>query len=205
MFQNTFRNIFNNKNNYYNLILIIFIAVILFFFSTRNSDDNNLNINNSDDAFNSDKNDYDNYKGFDDNKNNIYSSSYDASYEQSLEARLKLTLSKVEGVGDVEVMISTENGKEIVTKSDITKENSITSENALTGDARNIQSGKYQDSTVKINGDEPLILKEISPKIEGVLIVAQGGDNIEIKNSLINATNALLGVEIHKIQVLKMR
>lgn len=201
MFQNTFRNIFNNKNNYYNLILIIFIAIILFFFSTRNSDDNNLNINNN--SFESFNSDHD-YKEFDDNIN-IYNSSYDSSYEQSLEARLKSTLSKVEGVGEVEVMISTENGKEIVTKSDTTQENAVTSENALTGDTRNIQSGKYQDTTVKINDDEPLILKEISPKIEGVLIVAQGGDNIEIKNSLINATNALLGVDVHKIQVLKMR
>ena len=127
------------------------------------------------------------------------------SYELNLETRLEEILSKVVGVGSVDVMITLENGKELVTKDNSTNENSTTNEKALNGDERQIVSNKGQTETVKIKGDEPLVLKELSPKIEGVLIVAKGGGNVDTKNSLIKATNALLGVEVHKIEVLEMK
>lgn len=200
MFENILRNIFKNKNNYYNLIFIIFLGILLFFLSNNNFNNNNSN------SLLGDELPQNNSNSLLEVEANLFDlSSYDSSYEEKLEQRLEYTLSQVEGVGNVNVMISTNNSKELITKSDTVQENAITSEEALTGDNRNIKSDKYQDTTVKINGDEPLILKEISPTIEGVLIVAQGGDNIQIKNSLINATNALLGVEVHKIQVLKMK
>lgn len=199
MLENKLRDIFKNKNNYYNIIFIIFLAIILFFLSNNfnnkfsSLDNNNLKIDNESNSVVSEQ------------YSNFINNSYDISYEKQLEDRLKTTLALVEGVGNVDVMININTGKELITKSDYITENSITTENSLAGDTRSIQSDKSQDNTVKINGDEPLILKEISPQIEGVLIVAQGGDNIEIKNALINATNALLGVEVHKIQVLKMK
>nr|WP_317356527.1 hypothetical protein [uncultured Tyzzerella sp.] len=183
---NIIRKLFEDKKNFYNIIVAIFLGILLIAFSGN--------------FFNSNKNEPNNidYKGQSINANNN-------TYETQLESRLKMILSQVEGVGDVDVMITLENGKEIVTKDDSLRENSKTNEEALNGDKREIFSDKEQYSTVKINGDEPLVLKEINPKISGVLIVAQGGGNVEIKNMLIKATNSLLGVELHKIEVLEMK
>lgn len=178
-----FRKLFENKKNYYNILIILFTGILLLYFS----------------------------KSFDLPQKKVEETTEDVitfkenSYETSLEKRLKSTLSKIEGVGNVDVLITLENGKEIITKDDSFSESSKTQEQATNGDKRDIINNKKELSTVKIAGDVPLILKEISPKILGVLIVAEGGGNIEIKNNLINATKALLGVEIHKIEVLKMK
>lgn len=185
---NVFRKIFQDKKNYYNILVAIFFGILLLFLSNNFFKSNN-NKNNSID-----------YKG-----QSVEVSEGDNTYEAQLEKRLETILSKVAGVGNVDVMITLENGRELVTKDDIVRENSTTNEETINGDKRQIVSDKTQSNTVKTSGDEPVILKEISPKISGVLIVAQGGGNLEIKNTLINATNALLGVEIHKIEVLEMK
>lgn len=130
---------------------------------------------------------------------------FNTTYESDLEKKLEQTLSLVEGVGKVSVMVTLQNGKELITKNDFSKEKSTTTEQAENGDKRDIFSDKEESTTVKIRGEYPLIVKEISPKISGVLIVAQGGGNIQVKNDLINATKALLDIEIHKIEVLKMK
>jgi len=41
--------------------------------------------------------------------------------------------------------------------------------------------------------------------VEGVIIVAEGGDDILIKEALMNAAKTVLGIEMHKVQVLKMK
>ncbi len=42
------------------------------------------------------------------------------------------------------------------------------------------------------------------PEVEGVLIIAQGGDDAKIKNEITEAAKVLFGVEAHKIKVMKM-
>lgn len=182
---NIFRKIFEDKKNYYNIITAIFIGIMLLFLTSSFTTSAQQKEKTQDFA-----------------KQEIKT---DSSYEANLEQRLGGILSQVSGVGEVDVMITLENGRELVTKEDNIGENSITNEKALNGDERKIQSSKEQSTTVKINGDEPLVVKELSPKINGVLIVAKGGGNVDIKNTLIKATNALLGVEVHKIEVLEMK
>ncbi len=164
---NFFRKIFQDKKNYYNLLIILFTGILLLYFSK---------------SFNIPKN-----QGKEHLENINEITIVDNSYEANLEKRLEQTLSKIEGVGQADVLITLENGKEIVTKDDGYKENSATTEQATNGDKREILSNREEKTTVKISGDDPLIIKEISPKISGVLIVAEGGGNIEVKNNLISA------------------
>lgn len=42
------------------------------------------------------------------------------------------------------------------------------------------------------------------PKIEGAIIIAEGGENIEVKANIIQAVAAVTGLTSHKIQVFKM-
>mgnify|MGYP000724289646 CR=1 FL=1 len=52
------------------------------------------------------------------------------------------------------------------------------------------------------HNNNPVVLKEIYPKVKGVIVVAQGGDNVEIKNQIISAVMSLLDLDANKIEVL---
>lgn len=129
-------------------------------------------------------------------------------YEQELEARLEDILSQVDGAGNVKVMVKISTGREIIVSEDISRDITQTKENDSEGGSRETVSEKHDAKTVIINEsglNRPLILKEIEPKIEGIIIITEGGDNIEIQNSLTKAAQTILGVEPHKVQVLKMK
>ena len=46
--------------------------------------------------------------------------------------------------------------------------------------------------------------KTLAPQIEGVLVLAQGGDNAVVSANITEAVMALFGIEAHKIKVMKM-
>ena len=50
----------------------------------------------------------------------------------------------------------------------------------------------------------PYVSKEILPEIEGVLVVAEGGDSPRIVSDISDAVKALFQVEAHRIKVVKM-
>lgn len=117
----------------------------------------------------------------------------DSTEDYELEKRLSAILSKVKGAGNVNVMITYQTGKEkvIAYNTNNEKDNSAFS--------------SRESAEAVINGDSPVILKELYPEVEGVLIVAQGGGNTEVKNNLIRASQALLGIDVNKIEVLVMK
>lgn len=49
------------------------------------------------------------------------------------------------------------------------------------------------------------MVKEVSPVIEGVSVVAQGGGNPLIQKNITEVIQALFGIEVHKIKVVKMK
>ena len=54
------------------------------------------------------------------------------------------------------------------------------------------------------NGEEtPYVKQELSPRIEGVLVIADGGDNAIVIENITEAVQALFGVDTHKIKVMK--
>lgn len=125
-------------------------------------------------------------------------------YEEKLEKKLEAAIGKVEGVGAVKVMITLSYGREIVVAQDVVLDQSTTKEEDGDGGKREINSIKKEDKAIILNNDSPLVIKEIRPKIEGIIIVAEGGGNPEIKQSLIKVAKALFNVEAHKIEILKM-
>ena len=60
--------------------------------------------------------------------------------------------------------------------------------------------------TVDEEGNEvPFVQKIMVPKVEGVLVLAQGGNNPEIIREMKEAIVALFGIEEHKIKIAKMK
>lgn len=132
-----------------------------------------------------------------------------ASYEANMEKRLKTILSNVEGAGNVEVMLTISYGKEIVLANDTVTQQNESDEKDNAGGTRNNKNYSQEKKTVMYtpsNGNsEPVVLKEIEPKIEGIIIVAEGGDNIVVQQNLIKASQALFNIPAHKIEVFKMK
>ncbi len=116
-------------------------------------------------------------------------------YVASLEARLGEVLSNVKGAGKVSVMITVESGSEIVIATS-TEEKTNTS----SGTSNSNQSTTIVEKPIII-GDEPVVLIEKAPKIKGVIVVAQGASNIQVRLELLKAVQALLEVESSNVEV----
>lgn len=131
------------------------------------------------------------------------------STQRSLERRLESILSKVQGAGEIRVMITMTHSTELIVAEETKSEQSTTTENGQQGDQRVIENRKQENKVIllenKDGSNTPLVLKEMEPKVEGIVIVAQGGDDILVKESLSRAAQALLNVPAHKVEILKMK
>jgi len=128
--------------------------------------------------------------------------------ERALEEDLEAFLSLVYGAGRVRVMVSAFAGRETVFAVDTTSNRSYVLEKDAQGGTRDQRQHSTQEQTVIItdrNGlDQPLILRELEHRIEGIVIIAEGGDDAFIRDALTRAAMAVLGVEAHRVQVLTM-
>lgn len=132
----------------------------------------------------------------------------ETDYVVELENRLKNMLKKVEGIGEVEVMITIESSKEKVILKDSPYTQDSSNEADGQGGSRITNGLSKEEETVLVQSEEggavPYIIKEIEPKIAGVVVIAQGGGNTKVINEINSAIEALFGVPIHKIKVMKM-
>ncbi len=46
-----------------------------------------------------------------------------------------------------------------------------------------------------------IVLKEIKPKVKGVIVVAQGAEDIEVKEMLYEAVKTVLGISGNRVEV----
>lgn len=126
----------------------------------------------------------------------------DVSFATQMETQLEMVLRNVQGVGKVSVMITLAETSEKIIEKDA--ETSVqTSSGEGTGNQTSTdrkESAVYSGRT----GEEiPYVIKEISPKVEGVLVVAEGGDNAVVIEEISEAVQALFGIDPHKIKVMK--
>ena len=128
--------------------------------------------------------------------------------ERALEEELEAFLSLVCGAGRVRVMVSAPAGRETVFAVDSTINRSYILEEDAQGGTRDQRQNTTQEQTVIItdrNGlDQPLILREVEPRIEGIVIIAEGGGDPIVRDALTRAAMAVLATEAHRIQVLTM-
>ena len=127
--------------------------------------------------------------------------------KDEIERKLEDILEKIDGAGDVKVMITyQDSGTQVVEKDKNTSANSV-EESDSTGGVRSTKEQQLQESTVYEEadaGNTPFVSKELLPKVEGILIVASGGDNQKVKQNISEAVLALFQVEAHRIKIVKM-
>lgn len=120
--------------------------------------------------------------------------------ELTLEEKLESILSKIAGVGNVDVLLTYNETEEIIPIYNTKDKTSVTNETDSTGGTRITQESDSSREVIYQN-DEIIVQKTKSPKIEGAVIAATGANNSTIKANIIQAVEAATGLATHKIQV----
>ena len=160
-----------------------------------------------------DKNTSKDTKEVDNNKklatvNQVQTQTEQVSQEQTLSQKLESILSKIQGVGDVNVFINYSESSEVVAMYNENSKSSTTEETDTSGGVRKIQETDSQKDVIFQENDgvkTPMTKKVVEPKIEGAIITAKGANNIDVKTNIIQAVEAATGLATHKIQVFEMQ
>ncbi|RLQ98273.1 stage III sporulation protein AG [Falsibacillus albus] len=128
-----------------------------------------------------------------------------ADYEKQYENELKEALDQIVGVSNVTVVVNVEASEQKVFEKDSKAQNQITNETDPKGGERKIEEQTKDDQLVIVkNGDKevPIVKETRKPEIKGVLVVANGADNIQIKKWIIEAVTRVLDVPSHQVAVM---
>ncbi len=142
------------------------------------------------------------FASFNENSDKTHEYTFEADneleeYRISLENSLSKTVSKITGAGNSQVMITLEGSFETVYASNARLDETSGNSN------ENQKTTEKQLATTsnRTDGEKPIVVKKLSPKIKGVLIVCQGGSNTQIKNDVINAASTALNIPTSRIYV----
>ncbi len=112
----------------------------------------------------------------------------------AMEEKLAQILSKVRGAGDVSVMLTAQGSERRV----------------LAEDEKNVRAAdggsETQSTTVVVSGsggsgEGPVLVQRLYPRLQGALVVCQGGDKADVRLKLMQAVSALTGLGADKITI----
>lgn len=130
-----------------------------------------------------------------------------STYEDKQKIELTNILRKIDGVGEVDVMINFESGEEKVAAYDSTNQTTKTEETDTNGGKR---VSDQQNDTTKVvmssesGGNSPVILKTYKPKVIGVVIAAEGAESSKVRYDIEKAVSSLYGISVEKVNVYPM-
>lgn len=128
-------------------------------------------------------------------------------YEEQVEQELTDVLSQISGAGKVKVMIHFESGTEVITAYSQNNSNKITEENDGGGGKRITNESTNSNNIVMANeggNNKPFVLKELKPKISGVIVISEGANNPDVKYKLYEAVKTVFSLPQYKINIYPM-
>ena len=178
----------DNKKSIENLVLIaVLLIIVVISINFIWNDDKKKNNKNTSDVVLASKN-----------------TSEDARIDDNLEKRLEDILSKINGVGEVKVLITYAKTSSINPVYNENFDESITEEEDTSGGKRTVSSSSSKKEVVSSSSNE-IVTKSIThPEIQGAVVIAKGAGNATVKTSIIQAVEAATGLSTYKIQVFEM-
>lgn len=126
-------------------------------------------------------------------------------YEKYLQTEMKEALEAISGVEEVKVVVNVDASEQKIFEKNKVTQKQITEETDQEGGKRTVEDTNIDEQLVIIKSGEkegPIVLETKKPKIRGVLVVAKGADNIEIKKWIIEAVTRSLDVPSHRVSVM---
>ncbi len=144
-----------------------------------------------------------------DNRYNLQNQTELSLYAADMEARLVQILEAMEGVGEVEVMITYATNYELVPLQEVTQSSSGTQEADANGGTRTVNEQSLTQQTVYTTDEQgnqvPYVISTKEPEIIGVAVCAQGGGNPVIQTSITEVIQSLFRIEANRIIVTRMK
>ncbi len=125
-------------------------------------------------------------------------------YATVMEGQLEDFLSSVEGAGDVKVFLTLKGSGEAVIEKDTESSLDSSTEVEGSGSRNAAESTEKMVSVYTEDGTRPFIKKVIYPEVEGVVVCVSGADQGKINKNITEAIQALFGIDVHKIKIIKM-
>lgn len=126
-------------------------------------------------------------------------------YERYLSRQLEEILSQMEGAGQVQVWVTISGSSEKILFQESESEHVSLKEADSVGGTRTEESDNVDKSVVLGSDGNPYIIKTLQPKVEGVLVIAEGADNSTVKKNISEAVEVLFGIDAHRIKVAKKK
>lgn len=126
--------------------------------------------------------------------------------EKQLAEQAEEILNQGDGFGKVRVAVTLEAGPEQDFARNIQNQESVVEEKDTGGGTKITSEVQEQVEYVFAQGrGEPLILREKSAQIKGVLVMAEGASDSAIKQQLSEAIQALFALPAHRVMILPMK
>lgn len=124
-----------------------------------------------------------------------------------LQQKLAQVLSQIRGVGRVSVLVTYTSGPESVYATDVKQNETDTNEKDSEGGERKVIQKDHEDNLVMVEEQggvkKPVVLKQLTSRVMGVVVVADGADNQMVRDDIVKAVEVLAGVPSHRVQVFK--
>jgi stage III sporulation protein AG len=126
-------------------------------------------------------------------------------YENAYEAELKEALEQMLGVNKVAVIVNVDATDRKVLEKNKNTTQQTTDETDREGGKRKVEETSINEELVIVRGGDkegPILIETKKPTIRGVLVVAQGAENIQVKKWIIEAVTRVLDVPSHRVAVM---
>lgn len=117
------------------------------------------------------------------------------SLTDGLEERIERVLGKIDGVGEVDVLITFNSTVEQVTAQ------TQNSHSTTTSSTNNSTITSTSTSSPIISNQNVIVLQEKMPEIIGVIVVADGAENPKVKMNILSAVSTALDIDKNSIQI----
>lgn len=117
-----------------------------------------------------------------------------SQYVEQLENDTASIISSISGVGKCKIMITL-----VETDENVFAQNKDESYSDSSNSSKS-EYVLYEDN----NNDTPILIKQYLPKVNGVVVVCQGGDDVVVRQRVVSAISSLYSIPSNKISVSKM-
>lgn len=139
-------------------------------------------------------------------QNSVTDSQSIEQIEKKLEEKLLTVLQKIDGIGQTSIMLTIESGTEYVFaeqgKSKNSQNNAFADSNLTSSQSSNENEISYIIVEGVSGRKEALVKTIIQPKIRGVIIHCENGDNPYIKEKVVDAVSKVFGISTARISVI---
>jgi len=129
-------------------------------------------------------------------------------YAQLLENKLRTLIGSIDGVGRLEVMVTLEQGVEYIyaleEKSSLDKTTGGEGEDSAILNYKHDVQSSYVFVDSGYGAKQPLLRTTASPKVQGVVVVCDGADDIRVEERIINVVTTALHIPTTRVCVVKI-